>query len=228
MSSTHPAPADERLTLFHRRHARRQLAKGFMHVAPALVLIGALPNLLSGHEAWTWVAAAECVVGAAYLVLLVRELWHLRRHPHLRERVAWLELAAAGILALEGYHIWHRHHEAELTGAAVRFHALPWVYGAVAVLFVLLAFHMPRLDARRYLHLHDDGISYRLKPFSRSTHLCWIEVAAIEPVGEADLLVHYHDGRHRRIALSAMHDGTALRDNVLAHAARYQATSAQA
>ncbi|MFC7668219.1 hypothetical protein ACFQT0_13160 [Hymenobacter humi] len=38
---------------------------------------------------------------------------HLRHNPFHQEQVAWLELAAAAILALESYHIWHRHHVAE-------------------------------------------------------------------------------------------------------------------
>ncbi|UYZ59476.1 hypothetical protein [Hymenobacter latericus] len=214
------ATSAERLTLYHRHHAKRQRGKALSHLVPALVLLSSVAAVLGG-EAFTWVTAAEIAVGAAYVVLLVRELLHLRKHPHHRERVAWLELAAAGILLLEGYHIWHRHHEAELAGAPHKFHVLPWIYAAAAVAFVVIAFRMPQLDARRFLHLHAEGFSVRLKPFARITEVRWAEVQAVEPAGPTDVLVTWPGGRQQRLGLGQMHNAAELQQRVLAHAAQH-------
>jgi hypothetical protein len=200
----------------------RQRAKGLAHLAPALVLLSSALGYFGG-EPFTWLTVAEITVGAAYVLLLVRELRHLRRHPHHRERVAWLELAAAGILWLEGYHIWHRHHEAQLAGAPERFHALPWVYAATGLAFVLLAFQMRRLDERRFLELRPDGFSLRIKPFGMVQHVSWGEVTEITPVNDADLLLRMHHGGQKRLAFGQLHDGPELRRRLLAHAAAARA-----
>ncbi|WP_460676966.1 hypothetical protein [Hymenobacter coalescens] len=213
-------PASDRITLYHRHHARQQRAKGLSHLVPAMVLLGSVLGLLKG-EAWSWVTVAEVVVGAAYLALLVRELLHLRRHPHHREPVAWLELAAAAILALEGYHIWHRHHEAALSSGVHRFHTLPWLYWALALVFVGLAFGLRRLDARRFLHLHPEGFSLRKHPFALARHWRWAELDAVVPAAPAEVLVRRRDGREQRISFANMHDSAALRDRLLAHAAAH-------
>ncbi|KUG08299.1 hypothetical protein [Solirubrum puertoriconensis] len=210
----------ERITLYHRNHAKRQRGKALSHLVPALVLLSSVAAVLGG-EPFTWITAAEIAVGAAYVVLLLRELMHLRKHPHHRERVAWLELAAAGILLLEGYHIWHRHHEAELAGAPHKFHVLPWLYVATALVFVVLAFRMSQLDARRFLHLHAKGFSVRLNPFARTTRVRWAEVQAIGPAGPTDVLVTWLGGRQQRISLGRMHNAAELQQQVLAHVAQH-------
>lgn len=214
-------PADSaRQTLYHRHHARQQRGKGISHLVPAVVLLSGVLGLLQG-EPLTWIMAAEIVVGAAYLVLLVRELRHLRRHPRHHESVAWLELAAAGILALEGYHIWHRHHEAQLAGAPARFHVLPWLYWVLGLVYIWLAFNVHKLAARRYLHLHPEGFSGRLHPFGRRFAYRWDELTAIEPVGATDVLLRRPDGREQRLSFARLHDGAALRQQLLSHAGRY-------
>ena len=119
-AATPPSDAEDRPTSSHRRHTRRRFAKTLGHLGPALVLVGGVAPLLSGAEPLTVLRGVELLLGAAYLVLVAREIWHLRHNPFHQEAVAWLELAAAGILAIESYHIWHRHHEAELAGAAHR------------------------------------------------------------------------------------------------------------
>lgn len=212
---TNPASGPAYIQLYHRQHARRQRGKALSHVVPALVLLGSLFGLLSG-EPFTWVQAAEIGVGAAYLILLVRELRHLRRHPH--EAVAWLELAAAGILALEGYHIWHRHHQADVALGQHRGHVLPWLYGSLALGYVWLAFNAGKLLRRRYLHLHAEGFSGRLHPFGRRFAYRWDEVAAVEPVGAADVLIRRSDGRTQRLSFAPLHEGAALRERLLRHA----------
>lgn len=215
---TTPASDPSHIQLHHHQHARRQRGKALSHVVPALVLLSSLFGLLAG-EPFTWVQAAEIGVGAAYLILLVRELRHLQRHPHHHESVAWLELAAAGILALEGYHIWHRHHEAEAASGQHRQHLLPWLYWTLALVYVWLAFNVGRLMRRRYLHLHAGGFSGRLHPFGRRFEHRWAEVAAVEPVGPADVLIRYHNGRQERLSFARLHDGAALRERLLQHAA---------
>ena len=215
-----PASAAGPVTLYHRRHARQQRGKTLGHLVPAVVLLMAVSPVLQGREPLTLLVALEFLVGAAYLVLMVRELLHLRHNPFHRERVAWLELAAAGILALESYHIWHRHHEAELASGIHKVHFLPWIYGATAIAFVVMAFRMKQLDGRRFLHLHPEGFAVRTSRLGAAHKLRWADVAAVEPAGSADVLVHHVDGQTHRISFADLLDGPAHRDSLLAHVAR--------
>jgi hypothetical protein len=210
-------------TLYHRRHAWQQRAKSLGHVGPALVLLSAVLPVLTGAEAFTPLVALEFAVGAAYLVLMVRELLHLRHNPFHQERVAWLELAAAGILALESYHIWHRHHAADLARDVHRLHFLPWIYAALAVVYVVLAFRTRQMAGRRFLHLHPAGFAARTTRLGRAHELRWADLAAAEPAGPADVLLHRHDGQTQRISFADVHDGPAHRDRLLAHC--HEATS---
>lgn len=210
--------------LYHRNQARIERVKTVFHLAPALVLLGSLQHLVSPGPRFGWLQALEVAVGAAYLVLMVRELRHLRRAtaPH-HARVAWLELAAAGILALEGYHIWHRHHEAEQATGQHRLHVLPWLYWAVALWYVAMAFGIARLYERRHLHLHPEGFGGRLQPLGRAFDFRWNEVRAVEAEGPAGVVVHRRDGRRHPLSFARVHDGPAHRDRLLAHAAEHLA-----
>ena len=211
-----PAP-ESRTTLHHRRHAKTQRAKSLGHLVPAVALLLAVLPVLSGQEPFTRLVALGFLVGAAYLVLMVRELRHLRHTPFHREPVAWLELAAAGILAFESYHIWHRHHLADLASGVPNVHFLPWLYAAMALAFVVMAFRMNQLAGRRFLHLHADGVAARTHPLGRAQELRWAAAAAVEPAAAADLLIRRHDGQTRRLSFADVHDGAAHRDRVLAH-----------
>ena len=191
--------------------------KTLSHLGPAVVLLLSMAPVLQGHEPLTLLLGLEFLVGAAYLVLMVRELRHLRHNPFHREPVAWLELAAAGILALESYHIWHRHHEAELASGVHRVHLLPWLYAAVAVAFVVMAFRMKQVDGRRFLHLHPAGFALRTRRLGRAQELRWAEVETVEPAGATDLLIRRADGQHQRLSFADVHNGTAHRDRLLAH-----------
>ena len=113
--------------------------------------------------------------------------------------MAWLERAAAPIPALESYHIWYRHHEAELASGAHRLHTLPWVCAAKAVACVALAFRMKQLDGRRYLHPHP-AVAVRTARLGPAHELRWVDVAA--PAGPADLLARHHNGQTRRISFT--------------------------
>jgi hypothetical protein len=218
MKSPAATVPEGRTTLYHRRHANQQRGKSLGHVGPAVVLLFGVGPIIMGDERLTFMSALEIAVGTLYLVLMVRELLHLRHNPFHREPVAWLELAAAGILALESYHIWHRHHEAELAGAPHKLHVLPYVYGAVAVAYVILAFRMQQMDARRFLHIHDDGFAVRTQRMGSSHTLRWAEVASVEAQGPADLLVRHVDGQTHRISFATVHDGAQFRDQLLARA----------
>lgn len=220
METVAPTAVEGPVLLYHRRHVKMQRAKSLGHIGPAVVLLFAVSPVLEGREPFTLLVALEFLVGAAYLVLMVRELRHLRHNPLHRERVAWLELAAAGVLALESYHIWHRHHVAELASGVPNVHLLPWIYAATALAFVVMAFRMKQMDGRRFLHLHPDGLSVRTKRLGAPQHLRWSEVAAVEPHGPADLLVRRHDGQTQRISFASLHEGIAHRDRLLAHAAQ--------
>jgi hypothetical protein len=170
-------PVEGLTTLYHRRHARQQVGKTFGHLGPAVVLLMGIAPVLAGTELLTPLLAFEVLVGAAYLGLMVRELLHLRHQPFHREPVAWLELAAAAILALESYHIWHRHHESELAGRPHKTLILPALYAALAVLFVVMAFRMKQMDGRRFLHLHPGGFALRTKRLGVKQELGWADIA---------------------------------------------------
>lgn len=210
-----PEP-EERTTLFHHRHHRRQVGKSLSHLYPAVVLLLGVAPVLTGQEPFTLLLGVEIVVGALYIGLMLRELRHLRHKPFHSERVAWLELAAASILFLEGYHIWHRHHEAELAGAPHRLHLLPWVYGTVACIYVVLAFRMHQLVGRTYLHLHADGFAVRTGRYGKEHKLRWADIATVAPDGPTGVLVRRTDGQKHRIAFNNLHDGAAHRDKLLA------------
>lgn len=213
-----PAADPTIITLYERRHARRQRAKGLMHLTPALVLLTSMLGVLGGEEPFSPLIMLELVVGLTYIVLLVLELRHLGRghlHPG---RVAWLELAAAGILALEGYHIMHRHHLAEAAGGPHRLHVLPWLYFTLAVFYATMAFWLPRLVERRHLRLHEAGFEGRVHQLHPRFSFRWAEVASVEPSGAADVEVHLKDGTTQRISFAKTHDGPAHRDQLLTHA----------
>ncbi|PJJ61255.1 hypothetical protein [Hymenobacter chitinivorans] len=221
------AAAPDRITLYPQRHARRQRGKALSHIVPALVLLTTAMGAMTGRELLTWVTILEFVVGAAYLGLMVRELLQLRRHAHHHERVAWLELAAAGILALEGYHIMHRHHEADLARGTHSFHVLPYLYFAVAGFFVVMAFTMHRAIERRHLHLHPAGFGGRTGLLQPAFRFDWAEIETVEPVGAADVLVRCLDGRQQPISFASLHDGPAHRDRLVAHARQLHRPSSQ-
>ncbi|QNH63443.1 hypothetical protein [Hymenobacter sediminicola] len=206
-------------TLYHKRRARMERAKGLSHLFPAIVLLGGAVSILTGRESFTVLAGVELAVGAAYLLLLAREWRHLGQHPAHHERVAWLELAAAGILALEGYHIWHRHHEKELQTGEHRFHVLPWVYWVVAGWYVLLAFGLAHIYKRRHLHLHAHGFSGRLHPFRRKFAYNWADIAKLETVGEEDVVVYGAGGERHVISFAHIQDGAVHRNRLSEHAA---------
>ena len=217
MDTAAPSAAEGRTTLYHRRHVWQQRAKTLSHLGPAVVLLLAVSPVLEGREPLTLLVGLEFLVGAAYLVLMVRELRHLRHNPFHQEAVAWLELAAAGILALESYHIWHRHHAGEQDGGVHRVHTLPWLYAAVAVAYVVMAFRQKQMAGRLFLHLHPAGFAMRTARLGPAHELNWADIAAVEPAGAADLLVHHHNGPPRRISFANLHDGPAHRDHLLAH-----------
>lgn len=217
MNAASPSPAAARTTLYLRRHARAQRVKAVGHLVPAVVLLSSVLGVATGEESLSALRVVEFLVGAAYLGLMARELRHLHRHPQPHhEPVAWLELAAAGILALEGYHIWHRHHEADLLRGVHRLHVLPWVYWGVAGLYVGLAFGGRHLLERRFLQVHAAGFRGRLRLLGRPFEYEWADVAAAEPAGAADLLVVHRDGRRQRLSFAGLHNGPAQRDELLA------------
>ncbi len=210
MDAALPAPA----TLYPRRHAKAQRARALAHVGPAAVLLFGVADLLSGAGPLTLPAALEVAVGAAYLVLMAREPRHLRRDAFHHERVAWLEPAAAAILALEGYHSWHRHHAANLARGTHTFHALPYVLRAVAAVYVALAFGARRLGRRRYPHLHADGFGLRTRLLGPAQQVRW---AAADAEGPAAVLPRFADGRRQRVSFAHLHDGAAHRGRLVAH-----------
>jgi hypothetical protein len=204
--------------LYPRRYHRSARAKALSHLVPATLLVSGLLPLLKGEESLTPVLGLEIVVGAAYLVLMLRELWHLRHPTPHAEPVAWLELAAAGILALEGYHIWHRHHEHAVATGTHQVHILPWLYAAAAVMYTGVAFGSSRLSRRRYLHLLETGFAGRLRLLGPPFQFEWSQVQRVEAQEPAKLLVHSLHSAPKQLAFGHLLHGAQHRDRLLAHA----------
>lgn len=213
-----------RFTLFSRRHPRRQVAKTLGHLAPALILLLGIGPLVSGTEPLTLLTVLEIAVGLTYLVLMVREWRHLRHNPFHQERIAWLELAAAAILGVEAYHLWHRQHVAAVTDGIPRRHLLPGLYAVVGVAYVVLAFRARALTKRLHLQLHPEGFAVRTSHFARPHYVHWTQVAAIEPVGSDAVQLRDPNGHARLITFAGFHEATAHRDRLLAHALNHVAT----
>lgn len=213
-----PVPtADGKITLFPQQHVRRQVGKAVGHLFPAVILVVGVIPLFSGTEPPTLLAWVEVIAGFTYLVLMGQELRHLRQAPFHQQRIAWLELAAAAILALESYHLWHRHHEAERAGAPPRLHLLPWVYAVVAALYVVLAFCFSTLIQRRYVQLSADGFAVRTSLFAPVQQVQWAHLAAIEPVSQSGLRLHYTTGQTTSLSFEGFQDAVAHRDRLLQH-----------
>ncbi|OGX85058.1 hypothetical protein [Hymenobacter glacialis] len=212
-----PSSTEEPAALVRRRHTRRQFAKTLGYLGPALVLAGGVAPVLAGTEPLTGLRAVELLLGASYLVLMLRKIWQLRLNPFHQSAVAWLELAAAAILAIESYQLWHRYHEAELAGAPVQVPVLPWLYAAVAVVYVVLAFRMRQLATRQYLHLHAEGFAVRTGQAGQAHNLRWADIATVEAAGATSVLIRRTDGQEHRIAFDGLPDGQAHRDRLLAH-----------
>lgn len=226
MEAALPAPvAGAPVTLHHRRYAKQQRAKALGHLGAAFVLLAGVLPVLAGTEPLAPLRALEVAVGAAYLVLLARELRQLRHNAFHHGRVAWLELAAAGILALEGYHSWHRHRAANLARGTHVFHALPYVFWAVALVYVGLAFAAQQLGRRRYLHLHPDGFGLRTRLLGRARQGRWADLAALEAEGPAAALLRFADGRRQRVSFAHLHEGPAHRDQLVAYGQKQLASS---
>lgn len=205
--------------LYPRRYHKSARVKALSHLAPAVLLVGGLLPLAQGQERLTPLLALEIVIGAAYLVLMARELRHLRHPVPHTEPVAWLELAAAGILALEGYHIWHRHHEHALATGTHQLHVLPWLYALAAAMYVGLAFGTTRLARRRYLHLPATGFDGRLRMLGAPFRFEWSQVRLVEAQEPASLLVYPQSAAApRNLSFAHLLHGAQHRDRLLAHA----------
>ncbi|MFC7668220.1 hypothetical protein ACFQT0_13165 [Hymenobacter humi] len=60
---------------------------------------------------------------------------------------------------------------------------MPWLYAAVACMYVVLSLRMRQLASRLYLHLHGDGFAVRTGQLGSAHHVRWADVAAVEPAG---------------------------------------------
>ena len=135
--------------LFTARDARRDRVKGLDHLVPAGVLVVGAVDAFRRHEAGGF-RALELAVGTVFVALLLAHWVRVRTRPapvpgpvHGPGPV-WLELAAAGLLGLEAYHLAHR----PAAGPGHPWHLLPWAYGALAGWYVLQAFHRARPASR--------------------------------------------------------------------------------
>lgn len=208
-----------RYILYPRRYHKSARAKALTHLVPAILLVSGLLPLVQGHEHLTPLLALEVIIGAAYLVLMGRELWHLRHPTPHAEPIGWLELAAAGILALEGYHIWHRHHEHAVAAGTHQLHVLPWIYATTAVMYVGLALGASRLSRRRYLHLPATGFEGRLRMLGPPFQFEWPQVRMVEPQEPASLVVHpLGAAAPQQLSFAHLLHGAQHRNRLLDHA----------
>ena len=213
--------------LLTERSARRERFKGLNHLVPAVVLVQGATDAITHHDV-NWARGLELALGMVFVVLLVRH-WYAVRHrptgpapPHRPEPHGpeWLELAAGGILAMEGYHLWLR---PALVAATHKFHVLPWLYGAVAIWYVLMAFHRARPSSRRSLCITPAGFWLRRSVLGRAHRVPWAGLRALAPVGEGpDLLLYPLDGgQPQPLALHQYLNGSWLSEQLLAHAVSY-------
>jgi len=220
--TTKDTEATTRYTLYPRRYYKSARAKALMHLLPAFLLVGGLLPLLQGQEPLTLVLALEVSIGIAYLLLMIRELRHLRHPTPHAEPVAWLELAAAGILGLEGYHIWHRHHQHELATGSHRLHVLPWLYALAAAMYAGLAFGTARLASRRYLHLPATGFDGRLRLLDVPFQFEWAQIRTVTAQEPATVLIYPQNTENpQHLSFAHLLHGVQHRDRLVAHALAY-------
>jgi hypothetical protein len=222
-----PAPSASH-ELFTAHDARRARVKGLDHLVPAGVLVVGAVDAFRRHEA-SGFRVLEFAVGAAFVALLLAHWVRVRTRPAPVPGPAhgpgpvWLELAAAGLLGLEAYHLAHR----PAAGPGHPWHLLPWAYGALAGWYVLQAFHRARPASRRRLHVTAEGFWLRRWVLGRARRVSWAALRALVPVGPGpDLLLYPRaGGPPEPLVLRRYLNGPALCAVLLAQAAAHGVTA---
>lgn len=100
---------------------------------------------------------------------------------------------------------------------------LPWLYGAVAAGYALLAFHPAWLVRRRGLRFTPDGFWLRRWALGRARRVHWAALRAVVPVGTGpDLLLFTStEDRPEPLELHQYLNGSVLFDQLLAQAAAH-------
>ena len=189
-----------------RRQQRAQIFQKIQHAVPASALLLQGLSTLGGdpHGFELTLGIVEVVAGALVALAMVRAI-RIAARPQAHETHAhgidWVDLAVAGVLAVEALEKWHtRHHIARPTILT-------------AIVMVVLGLGHGRIARgvarRRTLRVGDDGLYIGSKPF-RAFRATWGEIAAID-VGDRWAKVRTRNGRERRLDLSDLDDAPAVR-----------------
>ena len=189
-----------------RRQQRAQMFQKMQHAVPAGALLLQGLSTLGGHPHGfeLTLGIVEVVAGALVAIAMARAIRTAAR-PHAHETDAhgidWVDLAVAGVLAVEALEKWHaRHHVARPTIlTAIVMVVLGLGHGRIA----------SRMARRHTLRVDDDGLYIGGKPF-RAFRATWGEIAAIE-VGDRWATVRTRGGRERRLDLVDLEDAAGVR-----------------
>ena len=178
---------------------RAEMGARINHLLPAVVLIlSAFESITGEHHGPWWLPASAFTVGAALLVVFVRD-W--RTHDQTAHAtVSLFDIIAAVVIFMEGverYKPWKGFQPA-------------WLYFGAAVVTLLIGVFHRRLIASRYLQLDESGFTFSTR-FWRAQRFNWSEVAAVDTAGDA-VVVTPRQGRPRRLSLRRIANREAVHD----------------
>jgi hypothetical protein len=197
-------------------------------MGPAMLLVWAAIEGFSSGDA-TWMRWLEMAIGAAFLFAWFMD-WRSRKaaHGHPAHHhfgglaVDWLELAGAGIFMMEAIHLWHRGNEAYARTGVYKPHMLPWVYGFLALIYVIRAFGEERIESMKGLHLDASGFRVRRRIFGRTSRVQWSTVRShsVSPERNEILFHRVEGGEPVRVSFASYPNGKELCDRLADHAAQ--------
>jgi hypothetical protein len=185
-AGTHVVP------LHSRRQARADLAQKLQHFGPAAALFFAGLKGMSGAEGFAFIiAVAELAMGLVVTALMIRAIRaHRQGQVAAHHGVDWLDIAVAGVLALEVVEHWRETHHIRrptvLLSAVVLLQGL-W-HGAL----------LERARQRTALRVDQDGI--RWGRLWRKFNARWDQIASITVEPDRALIVTKR-GRTRTLRL---------------------------
>jgi hypothetical protein len=193
------------VVLRSKRRQRALAAQKLQHLVPAMILLGDGLTIMAREPAAgveLAIAVLEIVSGALFVVAAARGLRGAirSRHagtPHGHHGVDWVDVFAAGVVAVETIEHYHR------TGHIRRPNVL------MIVTLLVLAFFHDRVTAfaehRRALRISDEGLSVGGRPFRRSMKASWSELRSIE-IADRFATIETTTGRTKRIDLADLED----------------------
>ena len=189
-----------------RRAARVQRVQAARHVLVGLLLaVSGYDAIREGHHA-SWLDVVAITSGVLLLAAFAVEMRRTRRGAdHAHQGVGWVDIFAAVVTGVEAAHL---HHKGKV--------GLPFAYGLVALILLLLGLLHGRLQRLRRLVVDEHGFDIRMAPWSR-TRLAWSEVADVQEAGRIVTVVT-RAAQQRRFDLRDADHGEAVVEALLRHA----------